>query len=124
MFGGLSLGSTSEFQSILGLPRSSSPGLAALTAPSPPPQLTTPPPTVPQSPPPVAQPPPPAAPQAKTARQEMLVKKLVTLLPPGTSEETIKKSIQVLRAKNGKLSGWPTSKIAAAINELIQGGEV
>merc|ERR1711934_805424 len=99
MFGGLSLGSTSEFQSILGLPRSSSPGLAALTAPSPPPQ-------------------------AKTARQEMLVKKLVTLLPPGTSEETIKKSIQVLRAKNGKLSGWPTSKIAAAINELIQGGEV
>merc|ERR1712228_392806 len=82
------------------------------------------PPTVPQSPPPVAQPPPPAAPQAKTARQEMLVKKLVTLLPPGTSEETIKKSIQVLRAKNGKLSGWPTSKIAAAINELIQGGEV
>ena len=35
----------------------------------------------------------------------MLVKKLVTLLPPGTSEETIKKSIQVLRAKNGKLSG-------------------
>ena len=83
----------------------------------------------------------------------MLVKKLVTLLPPGTSEETIKKSIQVLRAKNGKLSGnliccasifseicslhlqckfynhimstgWPTSKIAAAINELIQGGEV
>ena len=33
--------------------RSSSPGLAALTAPSPPPQLTTPPPTVPQSPPPV-----------------------------------------------------------------------
>ena len=84
---------------------------------------------------PQAQPPPPAAPQAKTARQEvrylcslfslqllnfiniewyshictygvqMLVKKLVTLLPPGTSEETIKKSIQVLRAKNGKLSG-------------------
>jgi len=131
MFGGLSLGSTSEFQSILGLPRSSSPGLTALTAPSPPPQLAStpppPPPTtaVPQSPPPVAQPPPPAAaPQAKTARQEMLVKKLVTLLPPGTSEETIKKSIQVLRAKNGKLSGWPTSKIAAAINELIQGGEV
>ena len=35
----------------------------------------------------------------------MLVKKLVTLLPSGTSEETIKKSIQVLRAKNGKLSG-------------------
>jgi len=54
----------------------------------------------------------------------MLVKKLVTLLPPGTSEETIKKSITVLRAKNGKLSGWPTSKIASAINELIQGGEV
>merc|ERR1711974_256637 len=105
MFGGLSLGSTSEFQSILGLPRSSSPGLAALTAPSPPPQLASPPPSVPQSPPPVAQPPPPAAPQAKTARQEMLVKKLVTLLPPGTSEETIKKSIQVLRVKNGKLSG-------------------
>merc|ERR1719189_1210590 len=127
MFGGLSLGSTSEFQSILGLPRSSSPGLTALTAPSPPPQLASPPPpppTVPQSPPPVTQPPPPAAPQAKTARQEMLVKKLVTLLPPGTSEETIKKSIQVLRAKNGKLSGWPTSKIATAINELIQGGEV
>ena len=38
----------------------------------------------------------------------MLVKKLVTLLPPGTSEETIKKSITVLRAKNGKLSGNST----------------
>jgi len=128
LFGGLGLGSTSEFQSILGLPRSGSPpgliGLSApLTAPSPPPKLPSPP-TVPKSPPPVAQPPPSAAPAGKTARQEMLVKKLVTLLPPGTSEETIKKSITVLRAKNGKLSGWPTSKIASAINELIQGGEV
>ena len=41
----------------------------------------------------------------------MLVKKLVTLLPPGTSEETIKKSITVLRAKNGKLSGNATTSL-------------
>lgn len=41
----------------------------------------------------------------------MLVKKLVTLLPPGTSEETIKKSITVLRAKNGKLSGNSTTSL-------------
>ena len=41
----------------------------------------------------------------------MLVKKLVTLLPAGTSEETIKKSITVLRAKNGKLSGNSTTSL-------------
>ena len=36
---------------------------------------------------------------------------MVTLLPPGTSEETIKKSITVLRAKNGKLSGNATTSL-------------
>lgn len=65
-----------------------------------------------------------AVPPGKTARQEMLVKKLVAMLPPGTTEETIKNSIQVLRAKNGKLSGWPTSKIASAISDLLKSGEV
>jgi len=54
----------------------------------------------------------------------MLVRKLVTMLPPGTQEETIKNSIQVLRAQHGKLSGWPTSRIAAAIKDLLHQGDV
>jgi len=124
-----------EFHSMLGLPRSSSPSMG-LSLPSPP-QLTSPPhsspPTLPSLPPSSTPPslptsttslPPPQVPQGKTARQEMLVKKLVTMLPPGTSEETIKNSIQVLRAQHGKLSGWPTSRIAAAIKDLLHQGDV
>jgi len=66
---------------------------------------------------------PPAPATTKLARQEMLVRKLVSMLPPGTSEETIKSCIQELRNRNGKLSGWPTSKIAQAIADLLHNGE-
>lgn len=54
----------------------------------------------------------------KAARQELLVKKLAALLP-GIQEEAIKGSIMELRAKHGKLSGWPTTRIASGIMELI-----
>jgi len=54
----------------------------------------------------------------KAARQELLVKKLAALLP-GIQEEAIKGSITELRAKHGKLSGWPTTRIASGIMELI-----
>jgi len=66
--------------------------------------------------------PPPVTPSnpGKTARQEQLVKKLVGLLP-GTDEDTIKTCIAALRSRHGKLSGWPTSKIASHIAELIKG---
>merc|ERR550519_9174 len=55
----------------------------------------------------------------KIARQEQLVKKLVLTLP-GSTEEHIRQYIQVLRVKHGKLSGWPTSKIASHIAELMK----
>jgi len=68
--------------------------------------------------------PPPPAPSLtsssnKTARQEQLVKKLVAMLP-GSDEETIKNCISALRVRHGKLSGWPTSKIASHIAEIIK----
>lgn len=75
--------------------------------------------------PPPAQPPAPVPSSAgvKMARQEQLVKKLVGMLP-GSDEETIKNCITALRVRHGKLSGWPTSKIASHIAELLKSGEV
>merc|ERR1711913_13536 len=55
----------------------------------------------------------------KIARQEQLVRKLVLTLP-GSTDEQIRQYIQVLRVKHGKLSGWPTSKIATHIAELMK----
>jgi len=71
-----------------------------------------------------SQPPPSTAPSmptnpGKTARQEQLIKKLVGMLP-GSDEDTIKNCITALRVRHGKLSGWPTSKIASHIAELIK----
>merc|ERR1712025_114005 len=60
---------------------------------------------------------------SKTARQEQLIKKLVGMLP-GSDEETIKNCIAALRHRHGKLSGWPTSKIASHIAELIKDGGI
>lgn len=53
-----------------------------------------------------------------SGRQEQLVRKLAGMLP-GADEETIKNCISELRARHGKLSGWPTSKIATHIIEMI-----
>jgi len=58
----------------------------------------------------------------KMARQEQLVKKLVGMLP-GAEEDTIKSCIAALRVRHGKLSGWPTSKIASHIAELLKNSE-
>eukprot|EP00092_Neocalanus_flemingeri_P001532 GFUD01001634.1.p1 GENE.GFUD01001634.1~~GFUD01001634.1.p1 ORF type:complete len:652 (+),score=179.15 GFUD01001634.1:219-1958(+) len=75
-----------------------------------------------------SQPPPSTAPPAsstnpgKTARQEQLIKKLVGMLP-GSEEETIKNCITALRVRHGKLSGWPTSKIASHIADLMKEGK-
>ena len=73
---------------------------------------------------------------AASGRQEQLVRKLAGMLP-GADEETIKNCISELRARHGKLSGtghwtrdlvsrvtftcagWPTSKIATHIIEMI-----
>jgi hypothetical protein len=55
----------------------------------------------------------------KLARQEQLIKKLVAMIP-GTDEATIRKCIEALRERHGKLSGWPTSKIASQIAELLK----
>jgi len=60
-----------------------------------------------------------AAATTKIARQEQLVKKLVSTIP-GSSENQIRQYIQVLRIKHGKLSGWPTSKIASHIADLMK----
>merc|ERR1719266_3198464 len=57
--------------------------------------------------------------QAKLARQEQLVKKLSGMLM-GSDEELIKSCIAELRAKHGKLSGWPTSKIATHIVDMMK----
>jgi len=57
-------------------------------------------------------------PGGKSARQEQLIKKLSGMLP-GAEENTIKHCISELRARHGKLSGWPTSKIATHIVEMI-----
>jgi len=54
----------------------------------------------------------------KAARQEQLIRKLSEMLP-GADDETIKRCINELRARHGKLSGWPTSKIATHIIEMI-----
>jgi len=80
-----------------------------------------------------SQPPPTTAPtmpqtmpttnHSKTARQEQLIKKLVGMLP-GSDEETIKNCITALRHRHGKLSGWPTSKIASHIADLIKEGAI
>jgi len=80
-----------------------------------------------------SQPPPTTAPtmpqtmpttnHSKTARQEQLIKKLVGMLP-GSDEETIKNCITALRHRHGKLSGWPTSKIASHIADLIKEGTI
>lgn len=56
---------------------------------------------------------------SKSARQEQLVKKLVATIP-GSTEDSIKHYIQVLREQHGKLSGWPTSRIAAEISQLME----
>lgn len=57
----------------------------------------------------------------KIAREQQLVKKLVTALP-GSDEEKVRHYIQVLRSqsKNGKLSGLATSEIAVKIAELMK----
>jgi len=76
-------------------------------------------PTMPQTIPPAM----PTTNHSKTARQEQLIKKLVGMLP-GSNEETIKNCITALRHRHGKLSGWPTSKIASHIAELIKEGGI
>jgi len=81
-----------------------------------PPPTSIPPPPTPSVPPPNTG---SSSNPGKTARQEQLIKKLVAMLP-GSDEETIKNCITALRVRHGKLSGWPTSKIASHIAELIQ----
>jgi len=54
----------------------------------------------------------------KAARQEQLIRKLSEMLP-GADDDTIKRCINELRARHGKLSGWPTSKIATHIIDMI-----
>ena len=75
------------------------PPLFSLPPPGPPPGL-------PPGHPPAADTAEPQQPQnnAKSARQEQLVRKLAGMLP-GTDEELIKSCITELRAKHGKLSG-------------------
>jgi len=51
-------------------------------------------------------------------RQEQLIKKLVATIP-GSNDESIKHYIQVLRDRNGKLSGWSTNKITQEILHLM-----
>jgi len=63
--------------------------------------------------------PPPVSGDSKSARQEQLIKKLSGMLP-GTDEDLIKSCITELRAKHGKLSGWPTSKIATHIVDMMK----
>jgi len=125
MFGGL-IGQEFKPGQISKSASSSSLGLTTMTMPdSGPPRKPSPvnPPT--SFPSMFSQPPPSTAPPAaptnpgKTARQEQLIKKLVGMLP-GSDEETIKNCITALRVRHGKLSGWPTSKIASHIAELIK----
>lgn len=96
----------------LGDPGKTFPPLFSMPPPGPPPGL----------PPPVSAEPESQQPnlnQAKLARQEQLVKKLSGMLM-GTDEELIKSCIAELRAKHGKLSGWPTSKIATHIVDMMK----
>jgi len=99
----------------LGEPANSFPPLFSLPPPGPPPGLP------PGPPPPSGETnePQQLPTNAKSARQEQLVRKLSGMLP-GTEEDLIKSCITELRAKHGKLSGWPTSKIATHIVQMMK----
>jgi len=101
-------------------PPTTAPTMATNMPPNMPPTMpTTMPPTMPTTMPTTM----PPTNHSKTARQEQLIKKLVGMLP-GSDEETIKNCITALRHRHGKLSGWPTSKIASHIAELIKDGGI